>query len=139
MLRDHDIVDDLLKDERFLNIACTVCAVESSPQIKQTFLNIQREEQDIHTRLFQFAQQKGWYPSLWGDVSPQAGVAQYQAPAQAGGVAGGVSPVGQWTGQPAYSPAGGYGAGWGVQAVAGQFQRQQSPAAEGAARQYGPY
>lgn len=120
MLRDHDIVDDLLKDERFLNIACTVCAVESSPQIKQTFLSIQREEQDIHTRLFQFAQQKGWYPSLWGDVSPQAGAGQYQAPVQAG-----VSPVSPWTGQPAYSPAaGGYGAGWGTQAGAGQYQRQ---------------
>ncbi len=78
MLRDQDVVEDLLKDERFLNVALTWSSVEASPQVKQTMLSIQREEQDIHTRIFQFAQQKGWYATIWGDAGRQPGAAQYQ-------------------------------------------------------------
>lgn len=69
MLQDKQIVDDLIKDERFLNVELAFYSVEASPQVKQTLTNILREDQDAHTRLFQFASSRGWYPTLWGDVA----------------------------------------------------------------------
>lgn len=74
MLNEKEILDDVLKDERFMNVCLSFCAVESSPQIKPTFVDLIREEQDLHTRVFQFAQQRqGRYPQVWGDYGYQAG------------------------------------------------------------------
>ncbi len=78
MLNEKEIVDDVLKDERFMNVCLSFCAVEASPQIKPTFVDLIREEQDLHTRVFEFAQQRqGRYPQVWGDYG-------YQAPQAAG-------------------------------------------------------
>lgn len=71
MIADRDIVNDLLKDARFLVTCESFCSVESSPQIKGTFLDVIREDQDQHTRLTQFALSKGWYATLWGDIGYQ--------------------------------------------------------------------
>lgn len=118
MLRDRQIVEDLIKDERFLNVCETFCAVEASPQLKSTLLDIQREEQDMHTRLYQYAQRQGWYPTLWGDmgfqaqaagvgagpgaISPQAPVQPWISPQQAGGFA--AQPAGGLAAQQAQQP-----------------------------------
>ncbi len=78
MLQERDILHDLLKDARFLITCETFCSVEASPQLKPTFLDVIREDQDIHTRLFQFALARGWYTTLWGDMG-------FQQPALYGG------------------------------------------------------
>ncbi len=94
MIQERDIVNDLLKDARFLVTCESFCSVESSPQIKGTFLDVIREDQDQHTRLFQFALSKGWYSTLWGDIGYQqpaptfAGVQPYAAPGVAQPYAG---------------------------------------------------
>lgn len=79
MLQEKDILNDLLKDARFLITCETFCSVEASPQLKPTFLDVIREDQDIHTRLFQFALSRGWYATLWGDVGFQQPALTYGA------------------------------------------------------------
>jgi len=66
---EKDIVMDLLKDERFLNLVETHFAVEASEPVKQVFLEIMREEQNLHSRLVQYMEQKGWAKTLPGDIA----------------------------------------------------------------------
>lgn len=158
MLRDRQIVEDLIKDERFLNLSLTFCSVESSPQLKSTLMDIQREEQDIHSRLFQFAQRQGWYPTLWGDFGYQpqpAGVtAGYGAAQQPW-----ITPQQNWQQQPAWQQqnyvqpgyaAAGFSPNVQSPLLAGQTPTYGQPQAFGqtqgqtagiqaAGRQYGPY
>ncbi len=158
MLRDRQIVEDLIKDERFLNVCETFCAVEASPQLKATLLDIQREEQDMHTRLYQYAQRQGWYPTLWGDMGFHA-----QPAGMATGAAAGVSPQAQvqpwiapqpnfqqpawqqqpWQQQPAYAGAGFQPGGTAPLAASsarfGLPQAQTTGPVQVAGREYGPY
>lgn len=168
MIQERDIVNDLLKDARFLVTCESFCSVESSPQIKGTFLDVIREDQDQHTRLFQFALSKGWYSTLWGDIGYQqpaptfAGVQPYAAPGVAqpyagpatvqpyaapGATAAQVQP-GAWL-QPPAQPAWQQPAGVApmaaaasvspLAATAGGFRQGNTGRIEVAGREYGPY
>ncbi len=138
MLNEKEIVEDVLKDERFLNVCLSFCAVEASPQIKSTFVDLIREEQDLHTRVFQLAQQRqGRYPQVWGDYGFQA-PQTWTTPVQAGQPAG--------AGYQAAPTAGTYQAGrpgapfvqpWITPATQGMAAAPGGVAVAG--RQYGPY
>lgn len=156
MLQERDILNDLLKDARFLITCETFCSVEASPQLKPTFLDVIREDQDIHTRLFQFALSRGWYATLWGDMGFQQPAAGYGAQQAWGGYGQqALAQPGTWLqpqAQPAWQQPAAQSAWQQPQNVAGlaaspitgaRYGQAGSQASTGtievAGREYGPY
>jgi len=63
-MSDKEVINDLLSSQKMSAEHCNTWANECiNHQLKNDFLNILKEEQDIQFELFHEMQQRGWYPT----------------------------------------------------------------------------
>ena len=62
MLRDQDMVNDILTDTKASINSYTVAITEcSNPTLRQTLQTLRNEAEQFQYQLYQIAEQKGWY------------------------------------------------------------------------------
>jgi len=71
-LQDKDALTDMLMTEKYISDSYNLSVLESaSPQVRQVFQHIQKEEQQHAEQIFQAMQQRGWYQVKPADKSQQ--------------------------------------------------------------------
>ncbi|WP_366923503.1 spore coat protein [Metallumcola ferriviriculae] len=61
-LQDKEVLTDMLMTEKFVSSSYDTAVLESAtPQVRQAFQHIQKDEQSHAEQIFQAMQQRGWY------------------------------------------------------------------------------
>ncbi len=62
MMTDQEMMDDAIASQKLMDANYNNCANEAtSSQLRSTFLNLLKDEHEIHAELFAQMQERGWY------------------------------------------------------------------------------